>query len=273
VTVDFHSHTRESDGTLSPAELVGRMRARGVSWFSITDHDTTRAYDALEGTGLHVIPGIEINTTWEGSDVHILGYGIATGPSPLATVIEHNREHRRHRIETMVAGLNGAGYPLAIEAVYAESNGGHALGRPHVAKALVRAGMVRDVETAFAQLLSRGRPGYAPSHHITPHEAIEVVRRSGGVAVLAHPGRLKDLAVLDDLAARGLAGLEVFYPTHTPQQTAYFRERAAQLGLVMTAGSDFHDERWNTRGVGIDVDEADVRPFLDLVAERAYFGA
>jgi hypothetical protein len=242
------------------------MRARGVSWFSITDHDTTRAYERVDAPGQHVVTGIEINTTWSGSDVHILGYGVPTGPSPLAAVIETNRAHRRDRIDTMVAGLNRAGYPVTVEQVLAESNGGHALGRPHVAKALVRHGMVRDVQAAFDTLLSRGRPGYAPSHHITPAEAIDVVRASGGVAVLAHPGRLRDTAIIDDLAERGLAGLEVFYPTHTPPQTAYFRERAARYGLVMTAGSDFHDERWNARGVGVDVDEADVRPFLELVA-------
>jgi 3',5'-nucleoside bisphosphate phosphatase len=242
------------------------MRARGVSWFSITDHDTTRAYASVEARGQHVVPGIEINTTWEGSDVHVLGYRIPTGPSPLADIIEANRSHRRRRIDTMVAGLNAAGYPVTVEQVLAESGGGHALGRPHVAKALVRAGMVRDVKTAFEELLSRGKPGYAPSHHITPLEAIEVVRRSGGVPVLAHPGRLKDEAILDDLAERGLEGLEVFYPTHTPQQTAHFRAKAARYGLVMTAGSDFHDERYNKAGVGVDVDEADVRPFLDLVA-------
>ena len=266
MTVDFHSHTLESDGTLSPAELVERMRARGVSWFSITDHDTTRAYDHLEAAGCRVIPGIEINTTWDGSDVHILGYGITTGPSALADVIERNRAHRRTRIDTMVGGLNRAGYPLTVEQVLAESNGGHALGRPHVAKALVRNGMIRDVQTAFNELLSHGKAGYAPSLHITPLEAIDVVRSSGGIPVLAHPGRLKDEAILDDLAGQGLAGLEVFYPTHSAQQTAHYRAKASRFGLVMTAGSDFHDERWNTRGVGVDVDETDVRPFLDLVA-------
>jgi hypothetical protein len=269
LTVDFHSHTLESDGTLSPAELVGKMAARGVSWFSITDHDTVRAYDDLEAPGAHVIPGIEINTTWDGSDVHVLGYGIVTGHSPLSAVIERNREHRRARVDTMVEGLNRAGYPLTVEQVLAESNGGHALGRPHVAKALVRSGMMRDVQSCFTELLSRGGPGYAPSLHITPLEAIEVVRSSAGVPVLAHPGRLKDESILDDLAQQGLAGLEVFYPTHSTQQVAHYRAKASRYGLVMTAGSDFHDARWNASGVGVDVDEADIRPFLDLVAERA----
>jgi len=239
LTVDFHSHTLESDGTLAPAQLVARMRARGVSWFSITDHDTTRAYAGVDAPGQHVVPGIEINTTWNGSDVHVLGYRIPTGPSPLADVLERNRGHRRARIDVMVGALNRAGYPITVDQVLAESGGGHALGRPHVAKALIRNGLVADVTTAFRDLLSQGKPGYAPSHHISPFEAIEVVRASGGVPVLAHPGRLKDDSIVAELAARG---------------------------LVMTAGSDFHDERYNAGGVGMDVDEADLRPFLELVA-------
>jgi hypothetical protein len=112
----------------------------------------------------------------------------------------------------------------------------------------------------------RGKPGYMPSNYITPEQAIDVIRESGGHPVLAHPGRLKDEAIIDELIAYGLAGLEVFYPTHNASQTAMFRERATKHGLVMTAGSDFHDIRWNTRGVGMDVDEADIKPFLDLVS-------
>lgn len=264
MTVDFHSHTSESDGTLSPAALVEQMRARNVAWFSITDHDTTRAYEAKEMPS-NVVPGIEINTTWNGSDVHILGYGIPTGDSPLGDTLARNREHRRARIDVMVAGLNRAGYPVTVDQVLAESGGGHALGRPHVAKALVRAGMVPDVAAAFRELLSSGGAGYAPSNHITPLEAIEIVRRSGGVPVLAHPGRLKDEAVIGDLSEAGLVGLEVFYPSHDVPQVAHFRALAAQNGLVMTAGSDFHDPRWNARGVGMEVEAEDIRPFLDLV--------
>ncbi len=266
MTVDFHSHTLESDGSLAPAELVARMRARGVGWFSITDHDTTRAYAGLAAPGQRLVPGTEINTTWEGSDVHVLGYGVPTGPSPLAEVLERNRGFRRGRIETMVGKLNRAGYPLTVEQVLAESNGGHALGRPHVAKALVRGKLVSDVATAFRDLLSAGKPAYAPSLHISPFEAIAVVRASGGVPVLAHPGRLADDAIVAELVAHGLRGIEVFYPTHSAEQVARYRALARRHGLVMTAGSDFHDERYNKGGVGMDVDEADLRPFLELVA-------
>ena len=128
--------------------------------------------------------------------------------------------------------------------------------------------MVRDVQAAFRDLLSAGKPGYAPSHHITPLEAIEVVRASGGVAGAGPSGpaqgRRGDPRAGSPSAA--CAGLEVFYPTHSTQQVAHYRALAARYGLVMTAGSDFHDERYNTRGVGMEVDEADLRPFLELVA-------
>ena len=268
MTVDFHSHTTESDGSLPPADLVARMRARGVSWFSITDHDTTRAYDAVDAPGQRVVPGIEINTTWDGSDVHILGYGIPTGPSRLADALAANREHRRARIDRMIGALNAAGYPVTLDQVLTESGGGYALGRPHVAKALVRYGMVRDVNAAFRDLLSWGKPAYTPSHHITPVEAIDVIRASGGIAVLAHPGRLSDDAILDALVEHGLDGIEVFYPTHSTQQTAHYRAKAAHYGLVMSAGSDFHDPQRNARGVGVDVDPADIQPFLDRVAAQ-----
>ena len=138
----------------------------------------------------------------------------------------------------------------------------------YVAPEYRRRGYARDVERAFRTLLGRGRPGYVPSDHIRPHDAIAAIEAAGGIAVLAHPGRLRDEAVIPELVEAGLAGLEVFYPSHGPGQTAHFRELAKLHGLVMSAGSDFHDIRWNVGGVGIEVDPADLRPFIDLLAER-----
>jgi predicted metal-dependent phosphoesterase TrpH len=266
VIVDFHSHTRESDGALAPEELVAMMRARGVRIFSITDHDTMRAYGQFAAEFATVIPGIEINTTWNDNEVHVLGYRLPLGDdTPLGAVLAENREFRRTRIDRIVANLTAAGYPLTREEVVAQSDGGDALGRPHVAKALIQKGYAKDVQSCFDTLLVRGKPGYMPSNYITPAQAIDVIRASGGLPVLAHPGRLKDEAVIDELIEHGLEGLEVFYPTHDASQTALFRKRAARNDLVMTGGSDFHDIRWNTRGVGMDIEEADIKPFLDRV--------
>lgn len=265
--VDFHSHTCESDGTLAPAELSELMQRRGVRFFSITDHDTIKAYGQFE-TPPHIrtISGIEINTSFSESEVHILGYRLPLGDSPLTAVLEENRAARRVRVGRIVEQLRDAGYGITMDDVHAEAYEGASLGRPHVGKALIRLGIAPDIETAFRSFLRRGTPGHVPSTHITPEQAIEVVLASGGVPVLAHPGRLKDYAIIEQLVEYGLQGLEVFYPTHEPMQIQYFRDRARQYGLVMTAGSDFHDIRYHKRGVGVEVDEEDIEPFLNLVA-------
>jgi predicted metal-dependent phosphoesterase TrpH len=268
VFVDFHSHTNESDGTLPPAELAAAMRARGVEIFSITDHDSLGAYPKLGAAAgsAKIVPGIEINTTYRGNEVHILGFGFPLDAPEIVAAVSANREHRERRAERMLEGLAGAGIDIDLASVRAEA--GHAnssIGRPHVARALIRAGHVPDIETAFSTLLRAGKPGYVPSTYMLPHEAIQLVSRSGGVPVLAHPGRLKDESIIEELVNAGLAGIEVFYATHDVNQVAHFRNVAAGFNLVMTAGSDFHDVRYNPRGVGMDVERADISRFLDLV--------
>jgi predicted metal-dependent phosphoesterase TrpH len=273
VVVDFHSHTLASDGTYTAAELLGAMKTRGVEVFSVSDHDTLEAYRTLYSGGVAIaevaparlVTGVEINTTYSGNEVHILGYGFPLGRSDLDALIEQNRRSRDERARQMIAQLVRGGHAVTYEMVRAEAAGDAPLGRPHVAKALIRAGIASSIEDAFRHYLSTGKIGYVPSHHIRPHDAVTAIARAGGVAVLAHPGRLKDLHLIDELVEAGIAGLEVFYPAHTDAQIARFREIASRHGLVMTAGSDFHDPRWNARGVGMDVDPADIQPFLDLV--------
>lgn len=264
--VDFHSHTCESDGTLAPSALCDFMQQRGVRYFSITDHDSINAYGQFAAPDhVRVVSGIEINTTFRDGEVHVLGYRLPLGESPLTRVLEANRAARRTRVGRIVEQLREAGYDITMDDVHAESYEGASLGRPHVGKALIRLGIAPDIETAFRSFLRRGTPGYVPSTHITPHEAIDVILASGGVPVLAHPGRLKDYGIIEELVERGLRGLEVFYPTHEPMQTQYFRDAARRFSLVMTAGSDFHDIRYHKRGVGMEVDEDDITPFLNLL--------
>jgi 3',5'-nucleoside bisphosphate phosphatase len=265
--VDFHAHTWESDGSLSPQALCDFMRQRGVCVFSITDHDSLAAYGQFQvPQKSRVITGIEINTTYNDGEVHILGYRLPLTPSPLTDVLERNRQARRTRVGRIVAQLRQAGHALTMEHVHAEASENASLGRPHVGKALVRLGIASDIEHAFRAFLRRGTPGYVPSTHITPHEAIRVILQSGGIAVLAHPGRLRNYDTIRELVEAGLQGLEVFYPSHEPMQIQYFRDQAQRYGLVMTAGSDFHDIRYHKRGVGAEVEDGDIRGFLDLVA-------
>jgi 3',5'-nucleoside bisphosphate phosphatase len=263
--VDFHSHTNESDGTLPPQALADFMGERKVEIFSISDHDTLSAYSKfVPRDGARVVTGVEINTTYAGNEVHVLGYRVPLEGGPLVAMIERNRAARRARVDRMVMQLQRAGYGITVDDVLRQAQNAKALGRPHVAKALIHAGLAPDVGWAFRMLLRRGMPGYVPSTHVTPKEAIATIRETGGVAVLAHPGRLKDRALIDELAHDGLQGLEVFYPLHDADDVREFREKAAQYGLVMTAGADFHDIRYHTGGVGIEVEPDDIRPFLEL---------
>jgi len=267
VLVDFHSHTRESDGTLAPQALADFMRERGVGVFSVTDHDTLSAYGQFHVPhNAVVVSGIEINTTYKENEVHVLGYRLPVNGTPLHGVLERNRAERRKRVARMVDRLREHGYELTLDDVIAETDGGDVLGRPHVGKALVRKGLVGDFDTAFRSLLKPGKPGYVPSSHITPQEAIEAIDAAGGIAVLAHPGRLQDFTIIEELVDCGLRGLEVFYPTHGAAQTQHFRDLARRFGLVMSGGSDFHDLRYHKRGVGIEVERGDIAPFLELVA-------
>jgi 3',5'-nucleoside bisphosphate phosphatase len=259
-----------SDGTLSPQQLVDFMAEREVEVFSVSDHDTLAAYGAFQTPpGSRYVTGIEINTTWRENEVHILGYNVPLRPSPIDDLLEFNQVQRRLRAETMVFQLRNAGYRIDLDDVSRESDGSLSVGRPHVAKALVRLGLTESVDTAFRDVLRRGKPGYVPQIYTTPLQAIETITVAGGVPVLAHPGRLRDRFLIDELAQHGLRGLEVFYPLHDSNDVSIFRAKADRYRLVMTAGMDFHDIRYHTAGVGIDVEERDIRPFLELVGAYA----
>lgn len=264
--VDFHAHTNKSDGTLEPQQLADFMGERNVAYFSISDHDTMGAYgEFMPPPGARCVRGVEINTTWHDNEVHVLGYGMRAEDATFEALLERNRGSRRIRAERMVSQLREAGYSITMEDVERESDGGDALGRPHVGKALVRSGQFETIDAAFRTLLYRGCPGYVPSTYIQPPEAIDAIHAAGGIAVLAHPGRVKDQSLLDVVIPLGLDGLEVFYSRHDSDDVARYREVARAHGLLMTAGMDFHDIRYHERGVGMEVDERDITPFLERV--------
>jgi predicted metal-dependent phosphoesterase TrpH len=267
VIVDFHSHTLKSDGTASPAELLELMVRKGVEYFAVTDHDTLAAYDELgeRPGGPRLIKGIEINTFYQGDDVHILGYGLTTGASPLNDGLERRRQARSDRLEAMVGKLRAGGVAITFDEVRSLSAGVSALGRPHLAKLLVARGYAGSVNEAFNRYLQRGSPAYIEAAPLSPFEAILLIRESGGIPVLAHPGRLKDPAIVDTIARAGILGIEVFYGTHTAEQTERFRGAAEYYHLSMSAGADYHDADWTPWGVGMEVRERDILPFLKLI--------
>lgn len=249
--VDLHAHTTASDGALPPAELVALARQVGLAVLGVTDHDTTDGLPAAlaaAGGGLEVIPGVELSTDAPVGEVHILGYFIDYRDAGFQARLAQLRDERVGRAQAMVARLAALGMPLAWERVQALASG--AVGRPHIAQALVEAGYVADVPEAFDRYLGRGRPAYVEREKLTPTDAVRMIRATGGVAVLAHPyildtaGRIKvrlDLpALLPELCDAGLQGLEVYYTNYTRAVTAELRLVAERWGLVATGGSDFH---------------------------------
>lgn len=247
--VDLHSHTTASDGSLTPTQLVALARTAGVGVLGITDHDTidglAEAEAAAAGTELSVVPGVEFSAEHSPGTMHLLGYFIDRESSELLGSLEGLRGDRNTRNPRIVAALQAQGLDLTYDEVLASATGA-SIGRPHIAKVLVRKGYVASVDEAFAQWLDRGRPGYVPQQRIAPAEAIRVIRAAGGVAVLAHPYQLRPKSAADleqivaGLCAVGLQGIEAYYSKHTPEMTAEYLGLAQKYRLLCSGGSDFH---------------------------------
>lgn len=242
--IDLHTHSLRSDGAFSPTDLVKRAAARGVTIQALSDHDTLAgvAEAAATGTGLgvRIIPATELNTESEWGDAHVLGYFIDPNDAALEERLRWLRENRGKRIELMVANLNRLGYALDLARVLEIAQGG-ALGRPHLAQALVEKGYVKSYDDAFDTLIAKNAPAYVARVGLDPFEAVALVRKHGGVPSLAHPGTVTGLDdLLPKLVAAGLAGIEAYYGSHSPEMTARCLARARELDLVPTGGSDFH---------------------------------
>ncbi len=242
--VDLHTHSLRSDGALSPADLVRRAAERGVRVQALADHDTlagvTEAQAEGERLGVRVIPATELNTESEWGDVHVLAYFVDPADAALEERLRWLRENRGRRIELMVEKLNAQGHAVSIDRVREIAQGG-SLGRPHLAQALFEAGHVPSYDAAFDTLISKESPAYVARVGLTPLEAVRLARAHGGAPSLAHPGtvlRLEEL--LPQLVDAGLAGIECYYGSHTPEWTAHCLRLAARYKLVATGGSDFH---------------------------------
>ena len=245
--VDLHSHTTASDGTLAPAELVRAAVKRGVRVLAITDHDSTDGLaearaEAARHPPLTIVPGLEINCDVPGAEVHVLGYFVDDAVEWFQDFLRNQRAERAARIHRIVARLSELGMPIDPEDVFALVREGSA-GRPHVAQVMVQRGYVKSVTEAFDRWLHANGPANVPRHRLTPQEAIRVIRRAGGVPVFAHPGLADRDALLPDMLAAGLMGIETYYAEHSAAQTAHYKDLCRQHGLVATGGSDYHGER------------------------------
>lgn len=258
--IDLHVHTLHSDGTFTPRRTVELAAERGLSTIAITDHDTVsglgEARSAGQGAGIGIVPGVEFSTVYEGAGVHILCYFMVEDDPELTTELQRLREDRFRRGEMMVERLQELGYPISFERVRQIAEGGNII-RPHVAQALVEAGVVPTVKDAFSDELigSNGR-AYVEKHALHPLEALRLIHGACGVCVLAHPGTWREAApvparLVDELAEGGLDGIEASHPEHAPEVEARYVARAEELGLIWTGSSDCHGERYDPVRLGM----------------------
>jgi predicted metal-dependent phosphoesterase TrpH len=245
--IDLHTHSSASDGTTSPADLVRAAAQAGLDVVALTDHDTTEGWqaaaDALPG-GVRLVRGAEISCSRDGISLHLLGYLFDPGDQPLAEQLRVLRDSRLDRAARMVAMLAADGHAVTWEQVRELADG--TVGRPHVARALIDAGLVDSIEQAFTPdwIGTRGRY-WVGKHELDVLDAMRLVHAAGGVTVFAHPGadargRTVSDDVIEEMAAAGLHGLEVDHVDHTPETRARLRDMASALGLVVTGSSDFH---------------------------------
>ena len=242
--VDLHAHTTFSDGLLTPEALVARAIDKHLAALAVTDHDTVEAIPRARAAAaghLELVPGIEMSTAFEGADLHILGYYINPEHGPLLERLVGFQEERRRRTQAIVERLRALGVPVELEEVL-ELAGPGVIGRPHVAEAMVRAGLVADFDDAFERYLGAQAPAYVPRPAFSPGEAIALIHSADGVSVLAHPGSQMPDSVIERLQGFGLRGLEVWHPQHGGTTVRRFLALAQRLDLLTTGGSDFHGE-------------------------------
>ncbi len=275
---DFHTHSTASDGSLAPADLVRQASRRGLSILALTDHDTTlglaAATAAASESGIRLIPGIELSTDVEPGEIHILGYGIDPDDATLQQTLATLRRARETRLDRMVERLRALGIDLDRDAIRPSTPGG-SVGRPHVARAMIAAGYVASVPEAFERYIGNGKPGYIPSRRLTPAEAVRLIVQAGGLAIHAHPLTSPLFPDnLDALMAAGLAGIEAYYGEYSSEQRERLAAIAAEHGLLVSGGSDYHGEQFkHGRDLGaVEIPEAVTRTFLAALDDLAARG-
>jgi predicted metal-dependent phosphoesterase TrpH len=249
---DLHTHTTASDGTEPPERLVARAIEAGLRVLAVTDHDTVAgvpvALEAARGTGLAVIAGVELSSRNRRGDVHVLGLFVPHDDPAFLLALAERRAGRLAAVTESVRRLRALGVPITLDEVLREASG-EAVGRPHIARAMVRAGVVPTIEEAFTpRYIADGGAAHVPSRVAPPEEAVHFLRAFGAVPVIAHPGAFGhgDRLEAADLAAlvpAGLVGVEVYHPAHDGRLRAHYVSVAERLDLVASGGSDWHGPR------------------------------
>lgn len=242
---DLHCHTTASDGLFTPWELIQAASALGLKAVGLTDHDTVSGWSeglkAGAEFGVDILRGIELNTEWEGIEVHILGYEPDPESSQLQNKLLELREARAERMLKILNRLRDLKIDITVEEIRRIARG-ESVGRPHVAQALLQRGYVKTIKEAFDRYIGLGAPAYVPRFKLTPEEAIQLIRKAGGIAVLAHPGIHQLGKLIPTWVKAGLQGIEVSHSEHTLEDERNYCALAEQFHLIKTGGSDFHGE-------------------------------
>ncbi len=257
--IDLHSHTTCSDGTFAPAETVRLAVERGLDVLAVSDHDTTEglaeAADAAGGTGLEIVPATEFSTVYEGGSIHVLAYWIDPANAEFLAELARLQDDREWRAQEIVKKLNELGFPIGYARVR-ELAGGSVVARPHIAQAMVEAGIVPTYEEAFTEdfILDGGR-AYVEKHALHPVDALALIHRAGGVCVIAHPGMWSDAdpvpdALIERMAEEGLDGIEADHPDHPEETRERYRQMAGRFGIPFTGSSDCHGTRYDPVRLG-----------------------
>jgi 3',5'-nucleoside bisphosphate phosphatase len=241
--IDLHLHTTASDGALTPEALVARAAAAGLTTIAVADHDTGAAIPEMrrcaQAAGLGFVPGIEITSIWQGSDVHMLAYFIDPGLPRVAEFLAQQKRDRERRARLIGHRLTALGLPVDVERVIEDARP-YTVSRPLIARAMVAAGHARSQRAAFDMFLAEGGPAYVTRLGATPADVVALVTAAGGAASMAHPGVTAKDDLIPVLAGCGLTALEVFHSDHTPDDLERYRACAERYGLAMTGGSDYH---------------------------------
>jgi predicted metal-dependent phosphoesterase TrpH len=269
--VDLHLHTTASDGCLTPSQLIHFVAHRGLKIVAITDHDTTNglaeAFSAAQDyPDLMIIPGVELSADIPGDEVHILGYYLDHLNEVFQNTLHQFRQGRETRARQMVNKLAEFDVHIQWNRVV-ELAGDGAIGRPHIARAMVEKNYVSDLREAFDLYLGRNGPAYVERNKLTPIEAVRLIQGVGGVPVLAHPTYIQDMdAVLEELVPEGLVGMEVHYAEYNTETREALAQTAHRHGLLPCGGSDYH-----ANAVPGEPEPGDLGPPLEVVEKLAMF--
>ena len=245
-------HSTASDGAIPPRDVVAAAHAAGLAAIALTDHDTMAGVDEAIGAGnalgLRVIRGVELSAHNGANEIHILALHVSR-PEPIEASLSVFRASRELRAQSIVGLLNKLGIAVTYESVLAEAAGG-SVGRPHIARAMIRLGAVRDNREAFDRYLGAGRPAYVPKERLEIRDAIALTHSAGAIAVWAHPGQDCHRAKLEPLVEMGLDGVEVRHPSHNSEDAARIGALVDYFGLLRSGGSDWHGAPEGTRSIG-----------------------